>query len=825
MQRLLALLDLLDDMLLGAPRALAEALRVRPLAAVAIVFLIGILIAECAPFATLAFAVIAFLAAAAWAALFALKHAWAPGPLMVAICCAGALLHRAQTRVPADDVSGFVGRWVQIEARVCEQPTSAREYIRFVADVKSVRVDRLAMTASGRLMVTAAATDAPQFGDLVRLEGELSEAGEAHNPGEFDYRAHLARRDIRAQCFATRVARVGGLEGWGTSLSSLVLTARRAILRRLEQAMPGQQPALHARLLASLVYGIDAAPLPPESVEPFRQTGTVHVLVVSGAQVSLLVIGLFALVGASRRRFKPWQAILAAIVVFAFAALVGFGPSVNRAAGMAVLTLLAWSIHRRPDVCTGLAFAALVLCLLDTNTLFEVGAQMSFAACFGLVHFARREPGDAGSGWWRRLLRPGLLGTLGAWVMVAPLLTYHFHTLPLTGAVANLAVVPLATLLLGVGLLATGLVFVSAPLAVGVSYVGRALILAMLRCVDLGAELPWACIDQFYLPWTVCVAWYAMALLAVHALRSPRELIGRERLIVLAAAVVAVGACLVGYRATTRPLTLTVLAVGDGSSALLQSPSGMNVLIDAGRHSRRPPEDLAERVILPALARRFATPLHVVLATHAHADHINALPHVFSQTRPELLLEPCLPCDSEEYDGLLHVCESLEIPRRRVRRGGRLRLGRGAQLDFLAPFDPPLAVGESFLNNNSAVALLTYGKCRMLLCADIEAEAEAAMLANRDALRADVLLAPHHGSDTSNTPGFIAAVRPKVVVFPAGRSKRLGNPDPTVVARYKAAGARVFRTDTQGSVTVRTNGRTVWVRAHLGGDEYELPLE
>ena len=239
MQRLLPLLDLLDDTLLGAPRALAEALRARPLAAVAIAFLVGIAIAECAPFATLAFAMFAFLAAAAWAALFALKHAWAPGPLVIAICCAGALLHRAQTRVPADDVSHFVGRWAQIEARVCEQPTSAREYVRFVADVKSVRVGQLAMTASGRLMVTVSAADAPQFGDLVRLEGEFSEAGEARTPGEFDYRAHLARRDIRAQCFAARVARVGGLEGWRTSLSSLVLTARRAILRRLEQAMPG----------------------------------------------------------------------------------------------------------------------------------------------------------------------------------------------------------------------------------------------------------------------------------------------------------------------------------------------------------------------------------------------------------------------------------------------------------------------------------------------------------------------------------------------------------------------------------------------------------
>jgi competence protein ComEC len=119
---------------------------------------------------------------------------------------------------------------------------------------------------------------------------------------------------------------------------------------------------------------------------------------------------------------------------------------------------------------------------------------------------------------------------------------------------------------------------------------------------------------------------------------------------------------------------------------------------------------------------------------------------------------------------------------------------------------------------------MQYGHCRILLCGDIEAEAEEALVAAGDDLRADVLLAPHHGSASSSTPGFVAAVHPRAVIFSVGASKALGNPDPEVVARYQAAGARVFRTDTQGSIQVTTDGRRLTVRAHTGGAKYEAAV-
>ena len=824
MRRLTDLLNVLDEALIGAPRALAEALRLRPLAAVALALLLGILLGEYAPVGTIVFAVAVVVALLGWLALWRLDHQWAAAPLLLAVCGAGAVLHRAERQVPATDISHYVGRWVEVQARVCEEPSPTRRQVRFVAQAESVRLHDLAQTASGRLLVSVPQGAQPAFGDLVRFEAELREPGGASNSGEFDYRAHLARRNIRAQCFAAGVTRVGGLEGWRVTAGNLALRARHRLLSGLEGAMPGAQPKLFGDLLASLVYGLDAAPLPDETVEPFRRTGTVHVLVVSGAQVSMLVAGLFAVLRASARRFRLWQAVLAILVVLAFAAIVGFGPSVSRAAGMTLLTLLAWRIHRRPDVYTALAFAGMVLCLLDTDTLFDIGAQMSFAACFGVAHFTPRQAPGPEAGVARRYLRPAAQGTLGAWLFVVPLVAYHFHTLPLTGAIANLAIVPLATALLGVGVVVSGLIFVSGALAAAASAVGRVLILGMLYAVDLGAHLPYACVEPFFLPWTAGVAWCAGALFALHVIRSPRELLGRERALVLAVAAVAVATCVIGLQELRRPLTVTVMSVGDGACALIQSPSGENVLVDGGRQSRRGGDDLAQRVILPTLARQFAGRLDVVLATHADADHINALPAVFAQEPPRLLLEPCLPHPGAEYATLLQTCDSLAIPRRQLRRGGIVNLGRGARLTFLAPFDPPLAGTSNDLNNNSAVGLMQYGHCRILLCGDIEAEAEEALVAAGDDLRADVLLAPHHGSASSSTPGFVAAVHPRAVIFSVGASKALGNPDPEVVARYQAAGARVFRTDTQGSIQVTTDGRRLTVRAYTGGARYRETL-
>jgi competence protein ComEC len=158
-----------------------------------------------------------------------------------------------------------------------------------------------------------------------------------------------------------------------------------------------------------------------------------------------------------------------------------------------------------------------------------------------------------------------------------------------------------------------------------------------------------------------------------------------------------------------------------------------------------------------------------------------------------------------------------------VAEGYTTRVIDGVQLDLLHPsatYQPQTkrhgsrhAADE---NNRSLVLKLTYGAVSFLFTGDIEQEAESALLRTNVNLRATVLKVPHHGSQTSSSDAFLQAVDPSIAVFSVRRDSRFGHPHPSVVARYKALGVRLFRTDEHGAIHLRTDGQAVWVTPYIG---------
>ncbi len=807
----------LDELLFGAPSALREALRARRLAVCCLAFVGGILIGECWAPRTAGLLALLALSLGAWLVLWRVARGGQTVALLAACVAAGGALHRAQTAIPGDDISHSVGRRVMVIGRVISEPTTGVRSTRFDLACYRIRAGGLRYTASGVARLSAPPVLRPGFGELVAAWTELKAPSGARNPGELDYAGYLSRRHIGAVGFATVVQPLEDELPVGVRVRDWTLRMRQLVLRQLEATMPGSNPRLYARLLASLVYGVAAAPLPPAIVAPFRKTGTVHVLVVSGAQVSLLIIMLLYILRHWYLHLGWWHLALILPVLLLFVALTGLGPSVRRAAAMTLLCLLL-RITRRPyDPYTGLAFAGAALCFWDTSALFDVGLQLSFAACFGVIHFVPREPGRPEDPWTRRYLRPGLQAALGSWLLVAPLLVHYFHILPLIGALANLIVVPLASALLAAGFVATFLAFAAPAVGLSFNYFSRLLIGGMLRSTNVAADAPGAYLEGVQMSVGACVMWFALVLLAVHVVRNWELRPALTRAGAAALLATAVGLCFAGYRALRADLCVTFFSVGDGSCTLVQAPSGRTLLVDAGTYGTGGGRRLAERVILPALATAGVRRLDALVVTHPHRDHLNAIPALLDQIEVGLAVDPFLEHQSAEYEEYLAALERHGVPRKKGRAGAVFELGRGTTCELLAPTDPLLVDTNDDINNNSIVMRLQYGEVSFLLTGDIEAEAERRLVGSGADLRATVLQAPHHGSETSSTPGFIAAVTPKVVVCSAGRLKRYNNPDPEVVKRYQMVGARVFRTDQDGAVTVRTDGKRLTVSTFASG--------
>lgn len=280
-------------------------------------------------------------------------------------------------------------------------------------------------------------------------------------------------------------------------------------------------------------------------------------------------------------------------------------------------------------------------------------------------------------------------------------------------------------------------------------------------------------------------------------------------------------------RTSSGRLRLDLLDVGQGDAALLTFPDGTTLLVDAGGRAQfrarqndfedeatapfeRDARGIGEAVVSEYLWWRGLARVDYILATHAHADHINGLNDIAHNFKVRAALLGRADGDEAEFTRLQETLRRERVPVEVVGRGDKLKFG-AATVEVLWPpraGDVKQALSE---NNDSLVLRVRYGTRAFLLTGDIERDAEAALVAARDDLRSDVVKVAHHGSNTSSTESFVAAVRPSVAVVSVGHASPFGHPDKNVVARWRTAGAQVLQTGQRGTITSSTDGRDLKV--------------
>jgi competence protein ComEC len=261
---------------------------------------------------------------------------------------------------------------------------------------------------------------------------------------------------------------------------------------------------------------------------------------------------------------------------------------------------------------------------------------------------------------------------------------------------------------------------------------------------------------------------------------------------------------------------LHVMDVGQGDAVALRTPRGRWILFDAGRAWRG--GDDGRRVVVPYLRRRGGEVAAFVLS-HPHADHAGGAASVVRALRPRAFWDGAYVGDGDSYRDALAEAARRRVAWRRARPGDSLVVD-GVHVRFLAP-DSAWMAGLRDANEASVVAVARYGGVRFLLVGDAERGEEEWLVANAaEALRADVLKVGHHGSGTSTTPAFLAAVRPRLAVVSVGAGNVYGHPSAAVMASLVGVGASVLRTDRVGAIVVATDGRRVTVEAE--GEAWEL---
>lgn len=557
---------------------------------------------------------------------------------------------------------------------------------------------------------------------------------------------------------------------------------RIALFRQfLRNALRNSFPEDTYPFAQALLLG-DTSALEYETDTNFKISGIRHIIAVSGLHVSIL-IGMISNV---TFRKKYLMVPLGLAVLFVFSALVGFSPSVVRAALMSALILLGILLNREYDGATALSFAVLVMLLQNPLVIASVSFQLSVASVAGIYLFS-----DRIRNWilfqydpYRkkhpirksvRIFASSASVTLSAMVLTTPLCAGYFGMVSLVSVVTNLLALWIISAVF-YGIMAVCLLFALWPASAAVlAWVIAWPIRYVLTVADLMAHVPMAAIymDSIYNVFWLVFLYLLLGLYSYGKLGSLKQLLCCSVL----------GLCMammLSWKEIPSDKTaVTVLDVGQGQCILIHS-GGRTCMIDCGGYTDAYAADRAAGYLLSRGIHR----LDSLILTHLDYDHAGGVEGLLSRLDTDLLILPPVPSELTA-ETAVYAAQDL-----------CLDLGDG-KITVYTPTFPGTA------NEKSLCVLFESENCVILITGDRDGFGERMLLRNHMIPDVDILVAGHHGSAGSSCEELLSAVRPETVCISAGKNNIYGHPAPELLDRLERFGCTVYRTDKHGTITLR----------------------
>ncbi|MBN1428674.1 MAG: ComEC/Rec2 family competence protein [Anaerolineae bacterium] len=706
--------------------------------------------------------------------------------------------HFTQNDVASYNDQGFV----QAEGVIIKPPIVRDAFTSFQVEVDTLILpDQAPQKARGRVLVETTTIRDYHFGERVKLHGELRTPPVLE---DFSYRDVLARKGVYSTMSYTQVDVVADHQA--DPIRHILFDFRARAHRMVNRLLPDPQAAL----LSGILLGIEAD-ISPEVSDDFSMVGATHVIVISGSNL-VIIVGLIQSLTRRVMRERLSAVVTIAGVVF-YTLFVGGDPAVTRAAFMVTLGLVGNQLSRQSYGMSSLGFAAWAMTIINPFTLWDVSFQLSFLATLGLILYvdplqkllensllkvlsAERTKQIVGA------ISDAFVVTVAAQITTTPIIALYFGRFSLLSLPTNFLIIPAQTPLMVLGGLAVIAAFVFFPLGQVIAWGSWVFLTWTIEIVRFFADLPYASIEAESISPVSIGAVYALIFGLTWLVLRPDEKPAdqwrglRRSISVKALAgfgiLVAIVLFAASFQLPDGRLHINFVDVGSGTATLIVTPSGRNILVDAGGSGRRLSTALGDN--LPFWCRR----IDLVILARPDQTHTGALPSVLDRYQPVSWMTNGLPPD----------IEGVQTDWTAAQPGARISSGDGVTLTVLYTQMGPPAEGEP---GEPISLLITYRDARILLPGELSADGLKDLRSNGYPIDATILYLGQDRGDIAADEAFLTAVGPQVTIVSVKPNKPLPHPDEQMLAFLAEAGSTIYRMDETGTVHVSTDGTQMWI--------------
>ncbi len=730
---------------------------------------------------------------------------------------------------------------IGLEGVVIEVPERGAEKTDLVIQATHVVQNGVGVKVTGKVLLSVNGVEPmPRYGDFIRTRVKLKQPHNFNNPGRFDYERFLRLKGILVRGYIEDPAEIIVIRHLHANLFDITIERFRDQLRYL---IRHNAPQREAAVLIAMVLG-EQHEIQKDIQTYFNRTGTTHILAISGFNIGIVYMIFIALctflLKLSKKLLLHGNALKCAVVLSAFpvilyAFIAGMGMSVLRATLMILILAVAVVWGRDRDLPNTLCLAGLAILAGYPPALFDISFQLSFVTVAAIIFIVPKltwpiSPSSPveklhGISRSRRVAHTFylfVLVTTAATLGAIPLTTRYFNTFSLTVLAGNLLLIPLMGYIvtfLSIGIILFALIS-TAP-TIWVIKLAALLIRISIAIVERLSSLSFASI-YVATPTVLEIVFYVLLVIATVLIgeriirRDPTTPFWKFRIAVATALAstlffVVDGITIHVSTHQQKKLIVTYLDVAQGSASFVRLPGGKTILIDGGGFFNGR-FDIGRNVLAPFLWHEKITAIDTVVLTHPHPDHLYGLIFILQNFAVREVFSNGQVIDDEQYVLFRRIMSEEKIAHRVMHAGQTIAIGPA-----IMSIDNPLPKRRSAasldadddLNDNSLVVRLSYGRVSFLFPGDISSAVEARLLKQHWNIRADILLAPHHGSRFSNSLPFLKRVHPQIAVFSCGRDNVFGLPHQEILKRYAALGIDIRRTDQEGAITIETDRKRI----------------